>query len=417
MSRFSNSGEASTQSAGFRKQLWLSAIDLSIERPYGWGLGTFQFESTRPGRVTQTVLAHQGYLQLAAEASWLAPLTLIGFLVSVVFKGGKGAAQLPAQSKIILCSSFGALGVLLAHNAIDSDLYINNLGMFVFMLCGAVCASSADSQSPEVIFRIPKMAVAGAVALFMPLSLSIGFGEMYRAQARGALARSDAATATELAKSSLGISLADGYAHSILARATGSLEEAKLAASLAPSPKNHRAVALMQLRAGDYQAAKSSYKRALQRDPQNFPALLGLMNAGVQYGIEEDAVAAANRLIEAEKSTYFTVTSQAEIIPIGSYQARLYLASLNPPNKAELLVEAVKGFIRYRDTTVPMASRQFAVNPNANVGGEDKSAMIDTLNKAARAAKDLATLQPRDFGFDPAAEATRFEEAAAGLIK
>lgn len=285
------------------------------------------------------------------------------------------------------------------------------------MLCGAVCASSADSQSPEVIFRIPKMAVAGAVALFVPLSLSIGFGEMYRAQARGALARSDAATATELAKSSLGISLADGYAHSILARANGSLEEAKLAASLAPSPKNHRAVALMQLRAGDYQAAKSSYKRALQRDPQNFPALLGLMNAGVQYGIEEDAVAAAKRLIEAEKSTYFTVTSQAEIIPIGSYQARLYLASLNPPNKAELLVEAVKGFIRYRDTTVPMASRQFAVNPNANVGGEDKSAMIDTLNKAARAAKDLGSLQPRDFGFDPAAEATRFEEAAAGLIK
>ncbi|MDH4387765.1 MAG: O-antigen ligase family protein [Fimbriimonas sp.] len=417
MSRFSNSGEASTQSAGFRKQLWLSAIDLSIERPYGWGLGTFQFESTRPGRVTQTVLAHQGYLQLAAEASWLAPLTLIGFLVSVVFKGGNGAAQLPAQSKIILCSSFGALGVLLAHNAIDSDLYINNLGMFVFMLCGAVCASSADSQSPEVIFRIPKMAVAGAVALFMPLSLSIGFGEMYRAQARGALARSDAATATELAKSSLGISLADGYAHSILARATGSLEEAKLAASLAPSPKNHRAVALMQLRAGDYQAAKTSYKRALQRDPQNFPALLGLMNAAVQYGVEEDAVAAANRLIEAEKSTYFTVTSQAEIIPIGSYQARLYLASLNPPNKAELLVEAVKGFIRYRDITVPMATRQFAVNPNANVGGEDKSAMIDTLNKAARAAKDLASLQPRDFGFDPAAEATRFEEAASGLIK
>ena len=64
-----------------------------------------------------------------------------------------------------------------------------------------------------------------------------------------------------------------------------------------------------------------------------------------------------------------------------------------------------------------MAKRQFGVNPNANVGGEDKSAMIDTLNKAAKAAKELASLQPRDLGFDPAAEATRFEEAAAGLIK
>ncbi|MEI7578087.1 MAG: O-antigen ligase family protein [Armatimonadota bacterium] len=417
MSRFSNAGETSTQSAGFRKQLWLSAIDLAKQQPYGWGLGTYQFESTRPGRVTQTALAHQSYLQLGAEATLLAPLTLIGFFVAVGVKGGKGSAQLPLQSKMILCSCFGALTVLLAHNAIDSDLYINNLGMLVFMLCGCICASSADSQSPEVIFRIPRLAVGFAVVIFIPLSLSVGLGEMLRAQARGALAVSDAAIATQLAKSSLGIAPFDGYAHSILARATGSIEEAKLAAGLTPSPKNHRAVALIYLKDGKYQEAKTAYNRALERDPNNFPALLGLMKAAIQFGIEEDAKSAASRLIKVEKTTYFTVTSQAELIPTASFQARLYLASLNPSNRAELMAEAVRGFIRYRDITVPMAKRQFDVNPNTSVGGDDKSAMMDTLSKAANAAKELAKLQPRDLGFDPAAEATRFEAAAAGLIK
>ncbi len=416
MSRFTNSGEAATQSAGFRKLLWLSAIDLAKERPYGWGLGTFQFESTRPGRITQTALAHQSYLQLGAEASVLAPITLIGFLLAVAIKGAKGAAQLPTDSKIILCSAFGALGVLLAHNAIDSDLYINNLGTLVFMLCGAICATSADSQSPEVIFRVPKMAVAAAVLIFIPLSLSIGLGEMYRAKARGAIAAGNGPEGIELAKSSLGISIADGYAHSIIARATRSLDEANLAAELAPTPKNYRAVALIQLQAGNYAGARAAYNQALQRDPHNFPALLGLMRAGIQFGIDEDAKNAANRLVEAETSTYATVTSQAEIIPTASFHAHLYLATLGP-DKAKHLEAALKGFIRYRDTTVPMAKRQFALSPQTNVGGEDQKTMIDNLNKAAEACRELQKLQPRALGFDPVAEATRFEATALDLDK
>jgi tetratricopeptide (TPR) repeat protein len=415
MSRFSNSSEASTQSAGFRKLLWVSAIDLAKQRPYGWGLGTFQFESTRPGLVTQTALAHQGYLQLAAEASILAPITLLGFLIAVGLKGGRGASRLPVTSKIILCSSFGALGVLLAHNGIDSDLYINNLGTLVFMLCGAICATSADSQSPEVIFRIPRIAVASAVAIFIPLSITIGLGELYRAQARGALAANEPSVASELAKASIGVALGDGFGHALLTRATGSLEEAKTAAALAPSPKNFRAVALLQLREGNYPAARTAYNRALERDPNNFPALLGLMNAGVQFNDPEGAKAAANRLIEVEKTTYFTVPSQAEIVPTASFHARLYLATVSPDSKQTLLRDAVKGFMRYRDITVPMAKRQFESNPNASVGGDDRNAFVDNLRKAANACREL---QPRgDLGFDPAEEATRFEAAAAGLIK
>ncbi|MEI7986523.1 MAG: O-antigen ligase family protein, partial [Armatimonadota bacterium] len=57
MTRVVSSGAEATQSQEFRKLLWSSAIDLAKERPYGWGMGTFWYESTRPGKITQTTLA------------------------------------------------------------------------------------------------------------------------------------------------------------------------------------------------------------------------------------------------------------------------------------------------------------------------------------------------------------------------
>lgn len=417
MSRFANASESAVQSAGFRKLLWISALELSKERVQGWGLGTFQYESTRPGRVTQTVLAHQSYLQLAAEATWFAPIAFLGFITMVVARGLKGARQLPLASRLSIASAVAAIAVQLAHNAIDSDLYVANLGLLVFTLCGVICASSADSQSPEVIFRVPKIATASALVLFGVLSLVVGASEVLRLGSRSALAAGNQLAAKDSAQSAISLNPIDGSAYALLARNTGSTTSMQTAASLAPSPKNYRALASMLLREGKYPEAESAYFKALQRDPNNALALFSLMKAAIDNNQIPRAVEVAQRLIATESSTYYTVRSQPEFIPTQTFHARLFLATQPEQDKPKLLEEAIKGFAQYRDTTVPVVKRALKADPNANVAGEDASTVIDNLTKAAEACRELAKLQPRRGDFDPAVEATRFEEAASGLIK
>ena len=187
MSRVISSGGEAAQSAGFRKLLWSSAIDLVKDRPYGWGMGTFWFESTRPGKVTQTTLAHQTFLQLASEASPIAPIALLAFFGSVVIWGLRGVRTQSSENQILLVGILGALAVAVAHNFVDSDMYVFGLGGMIFMLCGSFVASSSDSQAPEYIFAMPKIAFGLTALLLIPLCISVGVSELYRAIARGAV--------------------------------------------------------------------------------------------------------------------------------------------------------------------------------------------------------------------------------------
>ncbi|MEI8282202.1 MAG: O-antigen ligase family protein, partial [Armatimonadota bacterium] len=131
MSRVFNSNSEANQSAGFRKLLWSSAIELTQKRPMGWGMGSFWYESTRPGKVTQTALAHQTFLQLACEASPIAPIALFGFLAAVVIWGLRGIKTQTADGQILLVGILGTLVVAIAHNFVDSDMYVFGLGSLV----------------------------------------------------------------------------------------------------------------------------------------------------------------------------------------------------------------------------------------------------------------------------------------------
>ena len=92
-------------------------------------------------------------------------------------------------------------------------------------------------------------------------------------------------------------------------------------------------------------------------------------------------------LIATEASTYFTVRSQPEFIPTQTYFARIFLASHSNSevDKARLLVDAVKGFASYRDTTVPVVMRSLKIEPNAMIAGEDNTTIIAALTASKQA--------------------------------
>ncbi|MBI1334158.1 MAG: tetratricopeptide repeat protein [Armatimonadetes bacterium] len=422
ISRLENTGGEAAQSAGFRKLLWVSAIDLTKQRPYGWGLGSFWYESTRPGLVTQTTLAHETFLQLASEASPVAAFSLVAFLGAVVVWGMRGIRKVSPDSQILLVGIFGALAVSVAHNLVDSDMYIFGLGSMVFLFCGAFTASSADSQAPEFIFTLPKVAYGIAAVVLIPLCLSVGIAETFRSRARDAMDHSDRQAMLDNANAALSITFADGEALSLRALANPNEADLVSAAQLHPSPKAYRALADYYLNQGKDQDCYRALDKALERDPNNASALLKYMEAAQKFGNIELATKEANALIATETTPYFTVRSQPEFIPTQTYDARLFLAkqSKSPAEKVKLLESAVMGFIQYRDTTGPVVARNLKAMPNGNFGGEDRDTLETHYRLAIEACKELETLQPTvglNYQFDPRGEADKFAAALEALNK
>lgn len=419
LTRMANTSESSVQSSEFRKNLWLSAVDLIKTRPQGWGMGSFGYESTRPGRVTQTTLAHQTFLQLGAEATIFAPAALVGFLGSVAIVGFRGSRKLSTQSKVLLATATGAMAVAIAHNLIDSDMYVFGLGSFVFLLAGVVVATSADSQAPEYVFRAPKIGFAAAVFGLVPLCFMIGFAELNRAQARGALDARDGSGVVAHANTAMSFAFADGQAAAIKALVTRSEDDLITATRFHPSPKAFRALADFYLAKPDVQAAFRALNRALERDPNNASALKKYYETASVAGNEELAVEYAQKLVATEKTSYFTVRSQPEFVPLQTYQARLFLAE-KPQNKGkriQLLTEAFKGYRDYRDRTVPTVLRMSGGNKEVSISGEDHQSLSDNVTEGKWILEELKKAGASDPDIQFEAEFARFAEVFEDLNK
>ena len=422
MNRVISSSSESAQSAGFRKLLWSSAVDLIKEKPYGWGMGTFWFESTRPGKVTQTTLTHETFLQLASEASPIAPIALIAFLGSVVVWGLRGIKTQSSDNQILLIGILGTLTVALAHNLVDSDMYVFGLGSLIFLLSGAFVASSSDSQAPEFIFALPKIAFGATAIMLIPLCISVGVSELDRAIARGAIGVGDATTATSAASSAIAINFVDGQAYGQRALVSNDEQDFINSAKLHPSPKAFRALSDFYAGKKDHQKSYRALNKALERDPNNAPALLKFTQEAFLEGNNELGIAKANQLIATEKTTYFTVRSQPEYIPTQTYIVRIFLTKFTPEprERVRLLSEAIKGFAEYRDTTGPVVKRNLASMPTGNFGGESHETLVTNYRIAIEACNQLIQLQgrlPSKLDFNLPAELSKFESALAELNK
>ncbi|HLO99989.1 MAG TPA: hypothetical protein VK171_15445, partial [Fimbriimonas sp.] len=302
---------------------------------------------------------------------------------------------------------------------IDSDMYVFGLGSFVFLLAGVVVATSADSQAPEYVFKAPKIGFAAAVFALVPLCFMIGLAELNRAQARGALDARDGAAVIAHANSAMSLAFADGQAASIKALVTRTEEDLTTAAKFHPSPKAFRALADFYIAKPDVQAAFRALNRALERDPNNASALKKYYETASVAGNEDLAVEYAQKLIASEKTSYFTVRSQPEFVPLQTYQARLYLAELPrfKEQRTQLLTEAFKGFRDYREKTVPTVLRMSGGNRQVSISGEDHQSLTENMTVAKWILEELKKAKVSDSDIQFEAEFARFTEVFEALSK
>lgn len=389
-------GASAEQSVEFRKLLWQSAIKLMEINPIGIGIGAFQYESARPGLVTQTHLAHDTYLDLGTEASAVAPLLLLAAFAAWTRLLMRGGSKLRAPQNILRASVFAATLVIFGHSLVDSDFSYFGIGLVTFMLMGIGHLLSADAVAPEFVPPLMRKATAAGISALALFMLYLGFTEASRAQAKGDLpsAINDARVQLDGLRSSAPW---DGEVWAISTLVTEDpaqrLTYARKAVDLAPSTRNLRMLARVSASQGLFSDALGALRRTIELDPNNMEAFKLQADIEEQMGDEAKAVKSLQDLISVEKTPYFKVRSLPELVVTTTYEARVRLAAKTADDKAkiDLLQPAIDGFKQYLTFTVSALLRYAKLaGKEADYGGENLDLAKKKMSIAAEAAKTLA---------------------------
>lgn len=465
------------QSFGFRLNLWRGAGALALRNPLGTGIGTYRFESSKSGLTTQTHFAHNSYLELAVEAGVLAPfalLAVIGFwaaqmlrttpapiglpsVVRVVFvvvavatlsfrmsanigialtlgllSGGawlimeraRTGPTLPDHQNALRAAVIGAIVATLLHNVIDSDLYSFGIGWSFFVLLGAGLLLSSDGIAPEYSSPSTRIVGMAGALLISGVLLHAGTVEVIRSRARYERNENRFEEAYALSKLATAISPNDGENYRLAATLATSFERGdalKRAAELHPNTRNLRQYGTHLLGENDFALGVSYLRKSLEIDPNNLLTLAQLMEELARYGDTEESLVVARRLVEVEKSPYFTIRSLPEFVPTETYAARIFIAqrTADRAERIRLLEGAVEGYGQYANLTIPQLKMHLSVNPNGEMGGETLDGAQLKLTIGGKAARQLAD-DYRAGGRPPDADralatAKGFEAMAAGL--
>lgn len=395
LARVSEASTTQEQSSGFRSLLWKGALSLIKSQPQGYGIGTYRYESARPGLTTQTHLAHNSYLQLGAEAGVIGLIAFVAMGGIWLYYALKGARHQNAATTPLKIGLLGAVIAAGAHNVVDSDLYYFGTGFAFFLLMGLVLQLNTDGVTPESVQPAPRW-IGFSLAILIPLGL-LFFGaiEATKTHIRWHLVRSEVPSAQAGIDAIRDAGLRDGdiwYLQALIAPdAKGRLEALQQAAALTPTPKHYRALGRILQDAGQPVEAAASLKKALAIDPNNLPTLKALLDLYIKTGNDAEAAQTAQRLIEVESKPYFTVRALPELVPTETYFGRIYLAkSLDGKAKAEMLEPAFRGFLEYSQSTVPNVINLAKAGADQSYGGETKEIALDKLQVAQEVAKDLA---------------------------
>ncbi len=395
LGRLSGSGLATDQSTYFRRLLWKGTGTLVKEWPTGLGMGNYRFFSAKSGLTTQTQLAHEGYLQLAAEATILAPIALALGLILWVLQVCRAPESLPREQNVLRASAIAAVFSVLAHNTIDSDFYYFGIGIVTFVLIGVTLLLSADAVAPEFTPLPLRRAGLGAVALLAIGLFYAGGVELLKSRLRFELIQRDAESANADSQTLMKMAWYDADAWDLSAQIAPSPQEAgarlQSAVEKGPNTRILRALAKYQADQGQPGLAVTTLNRALELDPNNLTTLYKLMDLEQQTN-EPDATRVAERLMGVEDTLYYKIRSLPEMVPTETFAAREYLASQTPSarRKVELLVPAVQGYVEFANLTIPQVISQVAAG--GDYGGENIASATRKLQNGVAVAKQVQRL-------------------------
>lgn len=391
-------------SGSFRVYTWMGTARMSAAHPFfGTGIGTFETAYPRHALVGYTALAHNSYLQLAAEAGIPAALILIllaaGAWVPACASAAKGLnhsdenrspsefAWLP-DANLMLCGIVAGTAASLMRNAVDSDWYITGVGLSFWALLGAGVALARNEKHASLTMgREARMAAVAVAGIMLLASLLLLGSASKLASGEGALADSDAYTAVEDIKRSATLNPFDPEPHRMLGKiyavtdaaspAQGSesraVAEMKKAVQLEPSnAKSYYQLAKIYEGEARPRDAVRAYEMGLRFEPHSPQVLLALALAYESAGMNPEALGIWRRLAAQEETPYEEVKAIPEIVAPEYIFAQAGLA-----REAERLRDRESARLHYRKALSRIERYEASMHGMGKVWGERSASAND----------------------------------------
>jgi O-antigen ligase/tetratricopeptide (TPR) repeat protein len=179
-----------SNSTMFRYYTWLGTWHMMLARPLlGFGPGTFGVAYPRFAIVGHTDLAHETYLQVAAETGLVGAAALFAALGTQLAAAARAARRLAGDRRTVSAACAAGMVGFCLHNAVDYAWHVTATGMAFWILAGLVGAAwEGDAQPPSSpdpepkkpsrkrteSRRVPWIAVAGVALALALLILPAG---------------------------------------------------------------------------------------------------------------------------------------------------------------------------------------------------------------------------------------------------
>lgn len=218
-----------------RWEMWESAVRISMDHPLGIGLGLYQYvfpqyafsvesQITRYGTLAQT--PHNEYVQVAVEVGILG-LAIFGWGILRIAKLIRNilSQRLARRQRYLLVGVAGAIGGLLAHAAVDSNLHEPALAI-VLTLCVSIVVSSDkllanrfDGATIRPIRHRPVWTVAAVlvIATLLVVVLRLGIAWQYYERGNGFNRTGDLAGAMKQYETAMEVDPGKALYHSAVA--------------------------------------------------------------------------------------------------------------------------------------------------------------------------------------------------------
>ncbi|MGC8834698.1 MAG: O-antigen ligase family protein, partial [Armatimonadota bacterium] len=175
--RVSSKAAAQVSSGQFRVLTWLGTIDAVRQKPLlGFGAGTFEFAYPRFAKAGFTRMAHNSYLQFAAELGLLG-LALWIWMLAAALLGARSPDPSAVPPLLKRAAAAGIIGSAM-HNAVDYGWYLTPTAC-AFWLCVGLSCGSAFGTVRSRCAAVGMALLAAVASLLLPL----GIGEIYAEQA------------------------------------------------------------------------------------------------------------------------------------------------------------------------------------------------------------------------------------------